>query len=65
MTRNPTGSDTVNILGGRMNAPTNYDTRSFMWDGSSFTNYGDTILTKDYGSSASLTETMSIAFRII
>ncbi len=42
---NPTDSNTVNVLGGRLNA--NFDIGSFSWDGGSFANYGDSVITAD------------------
>lgn len=42
---NPNSIDTVNIIGLRLNNA--FDIGSFRWDGSAFTNYGDSQMTQD------------------
>ena len=58
--RNPTASDAVDILGGRLNS--NFDIGSFYWDGTSYTNYGNSVITSDTTSTAY--EAFSIAFQL-
>jgi len=58
--RNPTVADTVNILGARLQST--FDIGSFRWDGSSFTNYGDTVITAD--TTVTTFEAFSIAFQL-
>ncbi|MFH0884827.1 MAG: hypothetical protein V1861_03900 [Candidatus Micrarchaeota archaeon] len=55
---NPTDADTVNILGVRLN--NNDDLGSFIFNGASFSNYGDSIITSD--ADTSQFESFSIAF---
>ncbi|MCW1300067.1 MAG: hypothetical protein QXP04_04780 [Candidatus Nanoarchaeia archaeon] len=55
---NPTDSDTINIIGARLNS--NFDIGSFSFDGTNYVNYGDSIITAD--TTVSTFEAYSISF---
>jgi hypothetical protein len=58
--RNPTSTDTVKILGGRMNNSNSLG--SFYYDGSGYTNYADNALSSNVGSA--LYEAFTFAFQL-